>query len=66
MNATLCPLCNHLLARRYEAFIRSEWREVERLENELSDHQVTCGVLKDMLVSGLWQGLRVVVVEEVL
>lgn len=58
MNPTLCPLCNHLLAKRRDAFMKSEWHEFQRIQNELDVHQASCVIIRSELYLCLWPTAR--------
>lgn len=60
MNPTPCPLCNALFERKRLAFIRSEWREFERLQNELDAHKVICEVINSQWYRCLWPSAVVI------
>ena len=61
MNPTPCSLCNHLLAKRLNAFIKTEWPEFRRLQNELDAHQAKCQELHSPLYLLLWPTARLIV-----
>jgi hypothetical protein len=54
MNPTACPLCNHLKRRKFLAFIRSEYLEFARLQNELEAHQTKCETINSGWYKFLW------------
>lgn len=63
MNPTPCPLCNHLLLKRLQAFVKREWKELERYENEHAAHRASCALMADGWYLGLWPAAQVVKVE---
>lgn len=61
MNDTPCPLCNHLLVTRRQAFIKREWAELARLEAEYKKHVQACEVVNSQWYQSLWRNCVVVV-----
>lgn len=43
MNNNPCSLCTHLYNRAFQAFVKREHREYDRLMGELDTHRETCG-----------------------
>ena len=58
MNDTPCPLCNHLRRKCLTAFIKREYRELERCENELEKHRSSCDIVNGAWYLGLWQNAQ--------
>ena len=59
MTMILCPLCNHLLEKRHLAFIKREYAELARLEEEHEKHCETCEVVNGSWYLGLWNNAKV-------
>lgn len=53
-----CPICNHLHQARLMAFVRREYKNLERLENEHAAHLEKCEVVNSSWYLGLWSRAR--------
>ena len=60
MNDTPCPICNHLLAQRRQAFIKREYAALAYYEHQHEIHAANCDIMQQAYYLGLWQNARVV------
>ncbi len=57
MNDTPCPVCNALLEKRRQAFIKREYAALAYYENEHEKHRAKCDVVNGAWYLGLWTNL---------
>lgn len=60
MNDTACPICNHLIAQRKQAFIKREYAALAYYENKHAEHRAACDIVNNAGYLALWQNAKVV------